>query len=44
MDKISAKTLAKRVGLLSVNQINAQVKITEMWKAINNETNALKIC
>ena len=25
MDKISAKTLAKRVCLLSVNQINAQV-------------------
>ena len=42
-DKISAKTLAKRVCLLSVNQINAQVKINEMWKAINNETNALKI-
>ena len=43
MDKISAKSLAKKLGLLSVNQINAQVKLTEMWKAINNETSALQI-
>ena len=43
MDKFSAKSVAEKIGLLSVNQINAQVKLTEMWKAINNDSNSLKI-
>ena len=43
MDKISAKSLAGKLGLLSVNEINAQVKLTEMWKAVHSEANSLKI-
>ena len=43
VDKISAKSLAAKLGLLSVNQINAQVKLTEMWKAVNSGSNSLKI-
>ena len=43
IDKISSISLAEKLGLLSVNQINAQVKITEMWKAINSDSNSLKI-
>ena len=43
LDKISAKTLAEKLGLLSVNQMNAQVKLTEMWKALNSDNKSLKI-
>ena len=43
IDKISYKSLAEKLGLLLVNQVNAQVKITEMWKAINGDSNALKV-
>ena len=43
IDKISSKSLAEKLGLLSVNQVNAQVKITEMWKAINCDSRALNI-
>ena len=42
-DRISSKSLAQKLGLLSVNQINAQVKLSEMWKAINSDNNALQI-
>ena len=30
--------------MLSVNQINAQVKLTEMWKASNVENYPTKLC
>ena len=43
MDKFSSKFLAEKLGLLSVNQINAQVKISEMWKALNSDSKALKL-
>ena len=36
-DKIKTKSIAQNLKMLSVNQINAQVKLTEMWKAQNNE-------
>ena len=42
-DKISTKTLLKKLKMLSVNQINAQIKITEVWKAMNDSSNPLKI-
>ena len=32
-DKISIKTMLTSLGMLSVNQINAQIKICEMWKS-----------
>ena len=34
-DKINTKSIALNLKMLSVNQINAQVKLTEMWKATN---------
>ena len=36
-DKISTATLLTKFNMLSVNQINAQIKLSEMWKAVNNE-------
>ena len=32
-DKISTKTLLKNINGLSVNQLNAQIKLTELWKS-----------
>ena len=42
-DKISTKELLKNINSLSVNQLNAQIKITEIWKAKNLESYPLKI-
>ena len=36
-DRISTKQLLYQTNSLSVNQINAQVKIQEIWKGINIE-------
>ena len=33
-DKIRTKTICQDLKMLSVNQINAQTKLTEIWKAI----------
>ena len=35
MDHINNKVIYKESNLLSVNQINAQIKLTEVWKSIN---------
>ena len=35
MDKISTKILLDNLGMLSVNQTNAQIKILEVWKSQN---------
>ena len=35
-DKINTKVIFKETNLLSVNQINAQIKLTEVWKSTNN--------
>ena len=43
IDKISTKTLLANVNMLSVNQINAQIKITEVWKAMRDANHPLKI-
>ena len=43
IDKISTKTLLANVNVLSVNQINAQIKITEVWKAMQDANHPLKI-
>ena len=42
-DKQSTISLFKKVNMLSVNQINAQIKVTEIWKAVNNLECPLKI-
>ena len=43
-DKISTKSIATKLNMLSVNQINAQVKLTEMWKASNVKNYPTKLC
>ena len=35
LDKINMKTIYKETKLLSVNQINAQIKLVEVWKSLN---------
>ena len=34
-DKISTDSLLKKFGMCSVNQLNAQAKLLEIWKALN---------
>ena len=34
-DKISIKSLLEKYGLLSVNQVAAQIKLIEVWKSMN---------
>jgi hypothetical protein len=36
-DKIRTTVIMEKLNLLSINQINAQIKLTETWKAINND-------
>ena len=43
MDKISTEKLLTNVKMLSVNQLNAQIKITEVWKAMHDVNHPLKI-
>ena len=35
MDHINTKTIFKEANLLPVNQINAQIKLLEVWKSMN---------
>ena len=42
-DRISISSLLEKLGMLSVNQLNAQVKLVEIWKAINVDNYPLKI-
>ena len=35
MDRINTKLIFKETNLLSVNQLNAQIKLTEVWKSQN---------
>ena len=34
-EKVSIKTMLNKFELLSVNQLSAQIKLTEVWKSIN---------
>ena len=36
-DIISTSTLLTKFNMMSVNQINAQIKLSEMWKAVRDE-------
>jgi hypothetical protein len=42
-DKVSNVSMLKKHNMLSVNQLNAQIKITEMWKAMIDENHPFKI-
>ena len=42
-DRISTASLLKKFGMLSVNQLNAQVKLLEMWKSQNIVDYPLKV-
>ena len=41
-DKISTKSILEKMNMLSVNQLNAQIKLTETWKLMNNKKSSLK--
>ena len=41
-DKIPTKTIFKELNILSVNQINAQIKLLEIWKSFQSETYPMK--
>ena len=36
-DKVSTASLLQKFNMMSVNQINAQIKLSEMWKAVKDE-------
>ena len=38
VDKICNKEIYKNINLLSVNQLNCQIKLKEVWKSINDVT------
>ena len=42
-DKVSIASMLDRQNMLSVNQLQAQIKLTEMWKATNLSTYPLNI-
>ena len=42
-DRVSINSLLKKFGMLSVNQLNAKVKLEEIWKASNIEDYPLKV-
>ena len=42
-DKVSIKVLLEQNNMLSINQMHAQVKLTEMWKALNYNNYPLNI-
>ena len=35
-DRVTTKSLLSNVNSLSVNQLNAEIKLTKTWKALNN--------
>ena len=43
-DKISTISMLKKFKMLSVNQINAQIKLCEMWKSVHIVNYPIKTC
>ena len=41
-DRINTKTIYNETNLLSVNQLNAQIKLTEVWKSQNDNLYPIK--
>ena len=42
-DRVPTASMLQKSGMLSVNQLNAQVKLLEIWKALNVEDYPLKV-
>ena len=42
-DRVPTESTLKDLKMLSVNQLNAQIKITEIWKAMHDPNHPLKI-
>ena len=42
-DRVSIKSMLEKNDMLSINQMHAQVKLTEMWKATNYKNYPLNI-
>ena len=42
-DKVSIASMLERQKMMSVNQLHAQIKLTEMWKALNRPSYPLQI-
>ena len=42
-DRISTASILTKFNMLSVNQINAQIKLSEMWKAVNDNDHPFNI-
>ena len=42
-DKIKSKVLLANIKMLSVNQLNAKIKILEVWKSLNIDGYPLEI-
>ena len=42
-DQVSIKLMLDKFNLLSVNQLAAQIKLTEVWKAANGEGYAISL-
>ena len=42
-DRISTKTMLEKFNMLSVNQLAAQVKLVEVWKALNDPKCPIKM-
>ena len=42
LDKISNSDIFQRNNLLSINQLNCQIKLTEVWKSLNDDLYPLK--
>ena len=41
-DQVSTKSLLSKFKILSVNQMNAQIKLTEMWKSVHIDNYPIK--
>ena len=42
-DKVSIKSLLEKFNVVSINQLNAQIKLLEIWKSLNVEDYPLEI-
>jgi hypothetical protein len=42
-DKVSIRSLLDKLNMVSVNQLNAQIKLLEMWKTVHIEEYPLKL-
>ena len=42
-DRVSTKSLLGKIDMLSVNQMHAQIKLTEMWKIVHTVDHPIKV-